>query len=102
MPTEQVKFFCAHPQLMGECFNQCSMCERKERELKMAKEQPLFLLVAFFKEGRNPLMERSTSLEDLQKFGENLLRNDSKCLSFICYKPISRTERAEFITDNFI
>lgn len=101
MPTEHHSFFCAqdfNPYI--RCTVQCGMC--KDKEMKMAKEQPLFLLVAYFNDGRIPFMERSIILEGLQKFGENLLRNDSKCLSVVLYKPVSRTERAEFITDNFI
>lgn len=87
------------------------MCKDKERELalqattaremKMAKEQPLFLLVAYFNDGRIPHMERSNDTNILLKYGRNLLTKDSKAASFLIYKPMSRTQRAEFSTDMF-
>lgn len=110
MPTELPKFLCFKREDI-RCFHQCYMCKDKERELalqattaremKMAKEQPLFLLVAYFNDGRIPHMERSNDTNILLKYGRNLLTKDSKAASFLIYKPMSRTQRAEFSTDMF-
>lgn len=127
MPIEQVKFFCAHPQLMGECFNQCSMCERKERELKMAKEQskflcfkredihcshqcymckdkemkmaeeqPMYVMIITFNDRKPEYIIYSNTEETLVDKSTNLLRDDSTVQYIRIYKPLSKIQRAEY------
>jgi hypothetical protein len=77
------------------------MCERKEQEMKMAKEQPLFVMIITFNDRKPQFITHSNTEEALVEEATNRLREDSSVSHTYIYKPISKIERSEIKITRF-
>lgn len=101
MPTVQGRtFFCAEEnrnpskEIPEVCMYQCRMC--KDKEMKMAKEQPLYLLIVTFNDGKPQHLQLSNDKENLISRAKSLLEKDSTAQYTFIHKPILKIERSDF------